>query len=341
MKKLFGLFVFGLFVFELLSFHCLANEPASNAIKSSLVTKSLLLDITNVSEQFLVAVGERGHIIRSVDGENWQQMDVPSTITLTSVTFVNEKLGWAVGHSALILHTKDGGNTWQQQQYLPQLEKPILDIVFKNEKEGIAIGAYGLFFRTSDGGESWKQEFHLSLLSQEDLEYLAELKSEDEQAYLDERGSILPHFNRIFIDGRTMYLVGEVGLIAKSNDFGESWQRFDDIYQGSFFDFARTLRGNLLAVGLRGNAYRSVSNGTPWQKSTTSTTALLNSIVLTASEQLFILGNNGVLLESRDDGHTFTLRNQPDGKALLSGVVFHNKLIVASEVGIKVLQVIK
>ena len=92
----------------------------------------------------------------------------------------------------------------------------------------------------------------------EDLEYLEELKQEDEEAYLDEQGSILAHFNGIFKDGRTLYMVGEVGLIAKSNDFAKKWLPFDKIYQGSFNDITRTHQGNLLVVGLRGNVFRSL-----------------------------------------------------------------------------------
>lgn len=317
-----------------------AEQQVTPAMMSPLAVKSMLFDVTNVEDKFMIAVGERGHILRAENLEDWQQMPVPTQTTLTAVTFVNSLLGWAVGHDGLILHTSDGGFTWQIQQFLPHQQKPLLDVAFINEQEGVALGAYGLFFRTLDGGLTWQQEFHTSLLSQDDLDYLEELKQEDEQTYLDERASILPHFNRIFLDGRTTYLVGEVGLIAKSNDFGKNWQRFDDIYHGSFFDVARTQQGNLLTVGLRGNSFRSLTNGSPWQKSETSVTTLLNSIVLATETQLFLLGNNGVLLESNDDGSTYTKHLQNDGKALLAGTVFNQQLVVASEVGIKVLQVI-
>lgn len=324
----------------LLSFTSKAEQQATPTIMSPLAVKSMLFDVTNVNDEFMITVGERGHILRSESLQDWQQMSVPSQSTLTAVTFVNSTLGWAVGHDGIILHSADGGLTWQIQQYLPHIQKPLLDVAFVNENEGVALGAYGLFFRTIDGGKTWKQEFHTSLLSQEDLDYLDELKQEDEQAYLEERSSILPHFNRLFLDGRTTYLVGEVGLIAKSNDFGVNWQRFEDIYQGSFFDVARTKQGNLLAVGLRGNSFRSLTNGTPWQKSETSVSTLLNSIVLASDNQLFVLGNNGVLLESTDDGSTFKKLLQNDGKALLAGTVFNQQLVIASEVGIKVLQVV-
>jgi len=312
----------------------ISNIPA---IKAPLASKSLLLDITKVGDNKLIAVGEHGHIISSSDAVSWQQADVPLQTTLTSVFFLNRSLGWAVGHDATILNTKDGGSSWHIQQHKPELEKPLLDIVFKTPQDGVAIGAYGLFFRTTDGGNTWYNEFHAEFLMPDDIDYLSELKQEDEEAYLDEASSILPHFNRLVIDGRTMYMVGEIGLIAKSNNFGVTWLPFDEIYQGSFFDMARTKQGNLLVAGLRGHVFRSLKNGTPWQQRSTNTTALINDIVLTDDDRIFLLANSGVLLESNDDGQSYRLRTQKDGKPLIAGVWFNGQLVTVSDVGTKII----
>ena len=320
------------------SIAALTPEPA---LIAPLAEKSLLLDIDNVEQQYVVAVGERGHILKSVDGLQWTQMPSPVQSTLTAVYFTDAKHGWAVGHDATILATKDSGVTWQLQQFNPQKEKPLLDVVFKNNKEGIAIGAYGMFYRTTDGGETWIEEFHQEFLHEDDVAYLQELRMEDEEAYLDERGSILPHFNRLEKDGRTLYLAGEMGLLGKSNDFGATWQRFDEIYQGSFFDIERTQQGNLLVAGLRGHVFRSLRNGTPWQPIKTDTTALINDIVLTEDDRLILLGNSGLLMVSDDDGINYKKRPQSDGKALISGTWFKDKLVAVSEVGIKSISIAK
>ena len=311
------------------------------AIDARLADRSLLLDIENIEQSQLIAVGERGHILMSTNGETWQQQQVPVQSTLTAVTFVDADFGWAVGHDAVILATTDGGANWTIQQYLPEKEKPLLDVVFKDRNNGVAIGAYGMFYRTQDGGKTWSEEFHSEFLHEEDIEYLNELKLEDEEAYLDERGSILPHFNKMVMDGRTSYLVGEIGLIAKSNDFGKSWQQFDAIYEGSFFDIERTQEGNLLTAGLRGNVFRSLKNGTPWQHIATNSTALINDIVLTTDDRVLLLGNNGALMVSNDDGQRFSARPQPDGKALIAGTWFNNRLVAVSEDGIKIITITK
>ncbi len=305
------------------------------SVEARLASKSLLLDITKVNSNKLVVVGEHGHILLSSDAVNWQQAKVPLQTTLTSVFFINSDLGWAVGHDATILNTVDGGSTWQIQQYKPELEKPLFDIVFKTPSEGIAIGAYGLVFRTQDGGASWHNEFHTEFLLPEDAEYLAEIKAEDEEAYLDEASSILPHFNRLILDNQTLYMVGEIGLVAQSDNFGVDWVPFDDIYQGSFFDISKTAQGGFLVVGLRGHVFKSADNGMTWQAIQTNTTSLINDIVLSEDGRIFLLANNGTLLESNDKGKSYQLRTQKDGKSLIAGVWFNGKLIVVSDVGVK------
>jgi len=310
------------------------TKPATQSV---LASKSLLLDISPIGQERLVAVGQQGHILLSSDGEEWQQANVPVQATLTSVYFLDEKLGWAVGHDATILHSKDGGLNWEIQQYLPSLQKPLLDIYFKNPKQGVAVGAYGQFFRSNDGGSTWKSEFHQEFLLADDIEYLNDLKSEDEEGYLDEISFILPHFNGVVLDGDTMFLLGETGLLAKSKDFGVTWQQFDGFYQGSFFALARADSGIVLVVGLRGHVFRAFENALQWDEIATDTTALLNDIVITQNNRIFILGNNGVLLVSNDDGESFIKKTQADGRTLIAGVWFKGKLIAVSDVGIKVL----
>lgn len=317
------------------------------AMSSHLASKSLLLDINLIGDDKLVAVGHHGHIIISSDGQQWQQANVPVQATLTSVFFINEQLGWAVGHDATILHSKDGGLNWQIQQFLPALEKPLLDVYFKDLQNGIAIGAYGQFFRTTDGGTTWNNEFHQAFLVDDDVEYLNDLKAEDEEAYLDEIAFILPHFNRITERNGTLYLAGEVGLLAQSVDFGKTWQPFDNFYQGSFFALAISNNDDVIVAGLRGHVFRSSAkveintNNKQWHEVTTNTTALLNDIVHSQDGRMFIMGNNGMLLISDDDGKSFSQLPQADGKSLIAGVWFNGHLMAVSDVGVKLLHLDK
>ena len=74
----------------------------SSSYIAPLAKSSLLLDIDVINNERLVAVGAYGHILFSNDGIDWQQANVPVKSTLTGVFFINDKLGWAVGHDAVI-----------------------------------------------------------------------------------------------------------------------------------------------------------------------------------------------------------------------------------------------
>ena len=310
------------------------TEPQA-AYQMPQASKALLTDLVKVDGQKLVAVGERGHILLSQDGQSWTQAQVPVQANLNSVYFINPQQGWAVGHDATILVTADGGASWQLQHYSPETDKPLFDIYFADAKKGIAVGAYGIFYRTDDGGESWHKHFHEELLLEADREYLAELKETDPESYQIETEALLPHFNRLYADGDALYMICEAGFASKSVNLGDNRQRLDEFYNGSLFDITRTPQRALLAVGLRGHAFISQDQGMHWQQITLSKNATLNSAFSDDNGSVYLVGNAGTLLISHDGATSFTDYSQADGKAIVNGLVWHNQLILVTETGVR------
>lgn len=264
-----------------------------------LAQSSLITDITNAGEQ-LIAVGQRGHILRRTDV--WQQVVTPTVSQLTKVFFLDANLGWAVGHDASIIHTQDGGKTWALQMQSNSLEKPFLDIRFFDVNEGIAIGAYGLFYRTLDGGKTWASEFHEELLFEEDVSYLADLKVEDEALYLSERAALLPHFNRIIrLTDQRLLLVGELGLVAESNDNGRHFTRTDFDYDGSMFN-AIQLDNQVYVMGLRGHVFKTDLSLSNWQQVTLPVGSSINAAIK-HQDSVYLVGNAGIILRLDGKGH--------------------------------------
>lgn len=311
------------------------DVPPKAAVAVPFVDRALFTDVVATGELGFAAVGERGHILISTDGKSWQQAQVPVQALLTSVFFVDAEFGWAVGHDATILHTTDGGKNWQIQQFIPKLDKPLMDIYFFNRQQGLAVGAYGMYYTTHDGGTTWESTFHLSLVSEDDQEYLADLAETDPDAYLLERGSVLPHFNRLMVKEQQIWMIGEAGFVATSSDAGQSWQRLDEFYTGSLFDIHRTSEGSLIVAGLRGNVYRSDDNGENWLDIAVPVSATLNSIVEDDAGVIYIMGNAGALLISSDDGISFRDISQADGRAILNALPRADKLLLVTENGIK------
>lgn len=261
-----------------------------------LVTESLLLD--TAEGDYTLIVGTRGHILRAELAESadnikdFTQIISPTKTTLTSVFTLGEQ-AWAVGHDATIIRSTDSGKSWELIQTYPELDRPLLDVFFFNPDEGVAVGAYGLFYRSLDGGKTWSQETHPSVLSEDDKDYLDSIK-DDEAFYLEELSYISPHFNKLHYDKNMLYLAGEAGLVATSDDKGRNWTRLELDYFGSFFA-VNVLPNELpIAAGLRGNMFVQREGG--WEKVNTCITTSLNSIKVVDS-QVFVFGNNGVILE--------------------------------------------
>src|SRR5690606_13540205 len=80
-----------------------------------LLRGSIYVDLARAGDR-VVAVGDRGHIIYSDDeGQHWRQAETPTSVLLTAVCFADAEHGWAVGHDAVVLGTRDGGATWVLQ----------------------------------------------------------------------------------------------------------------------------------------------------------------------------------------------------------------------------------
>lgn len=308
---------------------------AEESYIAPLAQESLLLDIAKTTDAYLT-VGERGHILRSTDAQKWEQDSVPTLSTLTAVTTLGQK-AWAVGHDAVILHQAHSSEPWKIQKFAPELEKPLLDIHFIDDDQGIAIGAYGTYFTTDNGGQDWTQVVHSQLLHPDDILYLEEIRLEDEAFYQSELVSILPHLNRITQVDDTLYIAGESGLLAKSDDLGKNWQRMEVDYYGSFFDIQALEGGQVVAVGLRGNIFQLSDANSSWTSINSGITASLNAIVPLPGNEFITIGNSGyVLCVSDKQVETF---HYDDGKALNAAIFDQNQIVVVSAVGAKTIAI--
>ena len=263
----------------------------------------------------LVAVGERGSILLSDDrAKTWRQAASPVSVTLTAVAFADDKYGWAVGHSGVVLATVDGGLHWTKQlegSRAAQIElagansagtgdgeqaarrqsnaerlvmdgpdKPFFDVHFFDRKTGVIVGAYGLAFITHDGGANWE-----SLSAR----------------IADQRGR---HLYAIHAQGARIFIAGEQGALFRSDDEGASFRPLNTPSNATFFGLVGGPAGELVAFGLRGNAWRSDDCGASWSRLSFAPISLTAGSRLTDGSFL-LLDESGRLMHSRDGARTF------------------------------------
>ena len=283
----------------------LSALEAEDEIPSSTISHALFLDGAAIGGHMLV-VGERGRILVSDDGgRSWTRADVPTRATLTGVSLIDGSHGWAVGHDAVILRTRDGGLTWESVFAAPEEERPLLDVWFENTQHGIAVGAYGLVLETRDGGDTWKRR---------------------------DIGAGDRHLNQISAaSSKQLYVVGEAGSVYRSDDGGHSWQRQDVPYTGSFFGALPLDERRIYVFGLRGHLFYSDDAGARWRALDTRTQSLLTNGIQIDGNGVLIAGMDGILLsiENHDASVTAIQRsdrmgiagalNAPDGALVVFG----------------------
>jgi photosystem II stability/assembly factor-like uncharacterized protein len=263
------------------------------AVMARLAPESLLLDVAQSGDR-LLAVGERGHILVSGDaGRSWTQAKVPTRALLTGVYLHDSQLGWAVGHDAVVLRTRDGGVTWERVHHAPENERPLLDVWFKDAERGLAVGAYGELLATSDGGDSWQpravrdgDDFHLNQLA-------------------------------AAADG-TLYLAAEAGHLYRSDDGGETWVPLPSPYEGSFFGLLPLAEGPVLAFGLRGRLFSSADRGKTWTRIETATEATLLCALQVGPGRFVVAGMEGTLLWGEGVTGPVRTEQRPDRQAIVA-----------------------
>jgi photosystem II stability/assembly factor-like uncharacterized protein len=237
----------------------------------------LLLDAAKVGNA-VIAVGERGRIIRSDDsGRSWELLPSPCSATLTGIAFANTACGWIVGHDGVILNTRDGGLSWTQQYNNKDIS--FLDVCAVDTHRAYAVGAFGSFFFTEDGGTTWTSRH---------------IQDED------------PHLNRITApDAGELLIAGERGTLLRSVHSSQIFISVPTGYEGSFFGVLPLGDHALLAYGLRGHVYRSEGPEISWQPVALGSPALIMTALKLKSGVIVLAGQARAFFVSKDNGHTF------------------------------------
>jgi photosystem II stability/assembly factor-like uncharacterized protein len=325
------------------------NAAAANAFSDPLDTPSVmseravrtsLFGLAAADATHVVAVGRRGHLLRSSDdGRTWQQLASPVSVDLLAASFPSPTRGWVVGHDGVILRSNDGGATWQRaldgrslaallkSYYTPLASsdiaatreaakdalrmaeegpsKPFLSIGFSSEKEGWAIGPFNLILRTIDGGTSWTPWME---------------HTDNPSRY---------SLHAIHPVGDQLFIAGEMGLILRWQPASGKWEKVAVPYAGSWFG----LTGNantLVAFGLRGNAWRSTDLGTNWTQLKTGTSAAINAGAFLPDGTLVLASSQGEILLSTDAGESFQNTRPPGVRGIYDLLARGNNDVLVS-----------
>ncbi len=232
------------------------------------------------------AVGYNDAMLRTTDGgATWepQTREFGRTVSFYDVSYADPKIGFALeGWFAgwILFSTIDGGEnrdveeTWDfgAMGSLPRGDAHTI----------MVLGMFGYAFRTMDGGASWQMG----------------LKPFPESYFL---------LGAEFTSSTTGTAVGAGGMIARTNDGGDTWSPFTrgavaDLHGVSFSD-----ANHGVAVGMYDTILRTVDGGNSWvsQEITTEPSADgLSDVFATDTDTMTAVGYWGIW-RSKDAGATW------------------------------------
>lgn len=285
------------------------------AISSEKAITSPLTAVRKTGD-WLVAVGQRGHILTSPDdGKTWTQANVPVSSDLVAVSFADARHGWAVGHDGVVLKTEDGGLNWNLQldgkqtsnlivgyyqnrvgnELYPDAKmlldretqlieyggtQPLMGVYFENENTGYVVGIFNRLLRTDDGGKTWEPWSH-------------HIENPDEF-----------HLYSINYGGDGLYITGEQGKVWRLDERSKKFVSISTPYGGTLFG-AAVSDDRVVVFGMRGSAFMSKNHGHDWVRLALPSTANITDGMIDASGHITLVSLAGEVMISCNDGNSF------------------------------------
>ena len=264
-------------------------------------------------DQRVVAVGERGTVLLSDDqGASWQPATVTPQrdLTLTALVALTDSRLLAVGHDGWILRSDDQGAHWAEVRYDSELAEPLLGIWSAGAQQVLAFGSFGKFYQSDDAGRTWRATA-LSVDS-------AHLNGLDGGP-----------------DGRRM-VVGEQGLVMRTDDAGQHWQTLPAFYNGSLFGVVRLSAERWVTYGMRGHVFVSQDFGQSWQQvAVGNTLPLYGHVLLPKGDGVLIVGAGSSMVRLDGTGQRVSATRLPGLGTLTSAVIVNaGRLLVGGERGV-------
>lgn len=248
---------------------------------------------------------------------------------LYDVYFLDGDQGWTVGDNGTILHTKDGGDSWEQQtsgieRFISGIGSRLVSVQFiADGKLGWAVGQFGTILHTTNGGESWKPQASGTKDWLESVQFLADdkqgwaagsdgtiLHTEDGgERWKPQVSGIPTDLSSIYFltDGQQGWAVGQAATNLHTTDGGLSWTLqasrtiayLDEVY---FLDDGK--RG--WAVGEGGTILNTTESGISWKPQESGTIFGLNSVQFLSDGKVgWAVGEGGTILITSDGGNSW------------------------------------
>ncbi|MBK5408885.1 hypothetical protein JFU58_10070 [Pseudomonas sp. TH34] len=269
---------------------------------SASVSQAPLTAIQHLGKR-LVMVGADGHILLREPNGQLQQAKVPVDVLLTAVHFVDNLQGWAVGHDGVVLHSSDGGQSWDKQ-----LDGRTINALMLAWAEAEVARLEQALSADNPGSDEQQLALDNARFALDDINAGAAA------------GPSRPLLDVWFRNAREGWVVGAYGMVLHTRDGGQRWDYLPDLDNPERLHLNAVLglvNGDLLIAGEGGRLYRQV-NG-QWLAAQQLTPASLYKLMQLRDGQILAMGFGASLFSSRDQGQHWQAIPLPIKASLYGG----------------------
>ncbi|HEY0321141.1 MAG TPA: YCF48-related protein [Pyrinomonadaceae bacterium] len=193
---------------------------------------------------------------------------------LYSIRFSGKRQGWVVGSvsrrdviaDSLIIHTGDGGVSWERQ--LAPVREELIHLDFVSEDRGWVVGGSGTILFTKDGGKNWTKQ---------------------------PSGTDVTLYHVDFRNDRVGWAVGERGTVLRTTDGGESWGSVNVPVRSTLLSVTFVDEDQGWIVGRGGVILRSDDGGRTWVRQESRTKENLYALFIDKKSG-WAVGGDGIVL---------------------------------------------
>lgn len=216
-------------------------------------------------------------------GEFVDVLDLPSQPTalamsspLAAIARADKRLV-VVGQRGHILYSDNDGKDWQQAEV--PVSSDLTAVRFPTPRDGWAVGHDGVVLHSADGGEHWTRQLDGRAIGQLMLDYYTANPQADNETLLEqsrrmkEEGADKPFLDLWFRNAQEGFVIGAFNLILHTTDGGRTWE--------------------------------------PWNHRIDNPQSLHLTAMSAVGDELFIVGEQGLLLKLDPQGQRFVALNSP------------------------------
>ncbi|GAB3809118.1 hypothetical protein GCM10028819_49670 [Spirosoma humi] len=270
-------------------------------------------------------------------------------LTYQSVHFFNDKQqGWLVGDLATLLHTVNGGRTWQQVD-IPVQNNYLQGIHFhSDERTGWITGGLGTILLTKDGGKTWTKPDYIP--SKNNINNIYFTKNLRYGIAVGDKGTVLLSRDggktwvenktvdsneelwggEISEDGQRLWAYGNTMTMLVSRDGGKTWvDKFPSSISSTLKDpniYSMVFDANQqigYAVCEWGYILKTYDSGQKWQRQKIDKVEYLRSVCFSPDMKLgWTVSSEGQIFQTKDSGKNWLQTHQTRDSTSLRSVWF-------------------